>query len=509
MSLLGIDAGTTGCKAAVFGAGGLLASAYEEYAYSSPQPGWAELDPQAVWAAVRRVIAAAVARAGPERVSALADSSMGDDRRPLGPSLLNFDLRGQEYLPELRGRLSPQALYRINGNTLGNQYGLTKLMWLARRRPELYERTALFLNWSGFLSHLLGGEPAVDYSLANRSLLFDLDRRDWSEELLAAAGLERSRLPRPVPSGTPLGTVLPELAAELGLSRDTRIVAGAHDQCANAVGCGVTGAGEALLGLGTYLCIVPVHSSRPAPGPMLASGLNTEHHAVPGRFVSFLYNMGGALVRWYRDTFAGLEARRAREQGLEVYDRLFAELPGGPSEVLVLPHFSPTGPPDFIENSRGLITGLTLQSRRADILQGILQSAVFELKTCVDLLPRAGMSIRRYRAAGGGSRSDAWLQLCADVLGAPFVRPRVSEAGTLGAAILAGAGTGLFASIEEGAERLVSIGEGFEPDPGRGARYAEAYARYRQLWPLLRDFLTAVPGGAQGGASGDSGGRAG
>ena len=142
---------------------------------------------------------------------------------------------------------------------------------------------------------------------------------------------------------------------------------------------------------------------------MLAIGLNTEHHAVPGRFVSFLYNMGGALVRWYRDTFAAAEHLRAREQGVDVYDALFAELPGGPSEVLVLPHFSPTGPPDFIENSRGVVTGLTLQTRRADILQGILQSAVFDLKTCSDLLPRAGLTIRRYRAAGGGSKSDAWL----------------------------------------------------------------------------------------------------
>ncbi len=499
MSLLGIDAGTTGCKAAVFRANGSLAScAYEEYAYLSPQPGQAELDPGPVLGAVKRVIAAAVARSGSEAISALAVSSMGEavvpvtrDRRLLGPSILNFDVRGQEYLPELRERLLRERLYRLNGNTLGNQYGLTKLMWIARQRPELYERTEIFLNWAGFISFMLGGEPAVDYCLANRSLLFDLDQRDWSEELLASAGLERSRLPRPVPSGTPLGTVLPEVAEELGLARGTVIVAGTHDQCANALGCGVTTEGEALFGLGTYLCIVPVHSSRPAPEAMLGIGLNTEHHAVPGRFVSFLYNMGGALVRWYRDTFAALEARQARERGQDVYDALFGELPDRPSDVLVLPHFSPTGPPDYIENSRGVLTGLTLQTRRADILKGILQSAVFDLKSCTDLLPRAGLSIRRYRAAGGGSRSDAWLQLCADVLGTPVIRPRVSEAGALGAAVLAGAGTGEFGSIEEGARRMVSIGVGFEPDPARSARYAERYERFRKLWPLLRDFLTA------------------
>jgi xylulokinase len=351
MSLLGIDAGTTGCKAAVFHDDGrLAASAYEEYAYASPQPGQAELDPPAVWAAVKRVIAAAVSASGKDPVRALAATSMGEavvpvtrDRRVLGPSLLNFDLRGQEYLSELRERLPRERLYQLNGNTLGNQYGLTKLLWIARRRPELYERAELFLNWSGYLSFMLGGQAAVDYSLANRSLLFDLDRRDWSDELLAATGLDRAKLPPTVASGTPLGRILPEVAAELGLSRDTAIVAGAHDQCANAVGCGVTREGEALFGLGTYLCIVPVHPSRPAAGPMLGIGLNTEHHAVPGRFVSFLYNMGGALVRWYRDTFAAAEARLAREGGREVYDALFGELPACPPRCWCCPTSAPPG----------------------------------------------------------------------------------------------------------------------------------------------------------------------
>ena len=498
MSLLGIDAGTTGCKAAVFRDDGRsLSSVYEEYAFASPAPGQAELDSREVWEAVKRVIAAAVARSGGEPISALSVSSMGEamvpvtrDRRILGASILNFDARGQEYLPALRERLPRERLYALNGNTLGNQYGLTKLMWLAEHRRELYERAELFLNWAGFIGFMLGGEPAVDYCLANRSLLFDLDRRDWSEELLQATGLERSRLPRAVPSGTVLGTVLPRVASQLGLSPTTAVVAGTHDQCANALGCGVTREGEALFGLGTYLCIVPVHPGRPAPKQMLAIGLNTEHHAVPGRFVSFLYNMGGALVRWYRDTFAAAEHRLARGRGEDVYETLFAELPAVPNDVLVLPHFSPTGPPDYIENSSGVLTGLSLHTRRADILQGILQSAVFDLKVCTDLLPRAGLTIRRYRAAGGGSKSAVWLQMCADILGTPFLRPRVGEAGALGAAILAGAGTGVFSSIEEGAERMVAPGDSFEPDPARGARYAGLYARFRELWPLLREFLT-------------------
>ena len=497
MSLLGVDVGTTGCKAALFRTDGrLLASAYEEYAYLAPQPGQAELDAPRVWEAIRRAIARAAAGGRSDPVSALAVSSMGEamvpvsaDRRILGPSLLNFDTRGQEYLAALRDRLSRDRLYSLNGNTLGNQYGLTKLMWLKEHRAALYGEAALFLNWAGLVAFLLGGEPAVDHSLANRSLLFDLDRADWSAELLAASGLDRAKLPKAVPSGSPLGTVSAQAAAELGLPRGTRIVAGAHDQCANALGCGVTREGDALLGMGTYLCIVPVLEGRPSPARMLEIGLNTEHHAVPGHFVCFIYNMGGALVKWYRDTFAAAEHHLARERGEDVYDRLFAELPDLPSEVLVLPHFSPTGPPEFIEDSSGVLAGLTLGTRRGEILQGILQGALFGLKECTDLLPRAGLDIRGYRVAGGGSKSDAWVQLAADILDRPFVRPRVGEAGALGAAILAGAGTGVFASIEEGARAMVALERTFEPDRARARQLAERYVKYLRLWPALKELL--------------------
>jgi xylulokinase len=244
-----------------------------------------------------------------------------------------------------------------------------------------------------------------------------------------------------------------------------------------------------MFGMGTYLCIVPVFGRRPDPVRMLELGLNTEHHAVPGRFVSFLYNMGGAIVKWFRDAFCAEEHRQAAARGEDVYDRLFAELPGAASDVLVLPHFSPMGPPEYIENSSGVLAGLTLQTRRGEVLKGILQGALFALKECVDLLPRAGLQVSGYRVVGGGSRSDTWVQLCADILGQPFVRPRVREAGALGAAIMAGAGTGVFSSIEEGSRRMVSLERSFDPDPQRGAEYAARYARYRRLWPLLKELL--------------------
>jgi len=497
MSLLGIDVGTSGVKAAVFSAGGeMIASAYQEYDVSRPQPGQAELDAAAVWAQVKAVIRQAAAQARRDPVQALAVSSLGEavvpvtrDRRILGASMLNFDPRGEEFLGVLRQAWSDERLYRVNGNPWGNQYGLTKLMWIHKYQPELYERADWFLHWGGFVGFMLGGEAAVDYSLANRSLLFDLEREDWSRELLKVSRLDGAKLPRPVQAGTPLGEVTSALAEELGLPPGVAIAAGAHDQCANGLGCGVIREGQAMCGMGTYLCVMPVFSSPRDAVKMLAGGLNTEQHAAPGRYVSFIYNAGGSLLKWYRDTFAAWERQSAAREGRDIYAELLAEMPEGPGRVLVLPHFAPTGPPEFIDDSAGVILGLKLETTRGEVLKGLLEGGLFYIREALETLPEVGIRIEDFRATGGGSKSDAWLQMCADILGRPVLRPRVTEAGALGAAILAGVGSGAFADVESGVAAMVRPERRFEPDAKRQDEYAGRFARYRQIWPLLRGFL--------------------
>jgi len=500
VSLLGIDVGTTGCKAVLFDTSGrLLASAYAEYDVQRPQPGWAELDTYDVWDKVRNCIRAAASGTAGDPVRALAVCSLGEavvpvsaERKILGPSLLNFDVRGTEYLQALSTRLDPQRLYAINGNTLGNHFSLTKLMWLRDHEPGIYAQTAAFMHWGGFVTMMLGGEPVLDYSLANRSLLFDLAAGDWSDELLTAAGLERAKLPRTVPSGTAIGQVSAAAAQDLGLPAGVILVTGAHDQCANAVGAGVITPGQAMYGMGTYICIVPVFTELRDSAAMIARGLNTEHHAAPGCFVSFIYNQGGALLKWYRDTFALLEKRRAAEQGQDIYDILLREMPQGPSGVLALPHFTVTGPPDFISDSCGVLAGLRLETTRGEICKGLLEGATYYLRESVETLPGAGIPVENYVAVGGGSKSDAWIQLSADILQRPFSRPRVTEAGSLGAAILAGAGSGIFASVAEGVAQMVHSERSYEPDTALSERYSARYAQYRQLYAPLRGLLASL-----------------
>ncbi|MBN1248969.1 MAG: hypothetical protein JXC32_15020 [Anaerolineae bacterium] len=500
MSLLGIDVGTTGCKVACFADDGrMLASAYREHRIAHPQPGWAELDATAVWAetqdAIREVATQVAEQAGADPIQAVAVSSLGEavvpvsrDRRILAPSMLNFDVRGGAYLERLEAALSAEALYAINGNTWGNHYGLTKVLWIKEHQPVLYERTDAFLLWSSFVATMLGAEPVVDTTLANRTLLFDLEAEDWSESLLAISGIDRKKLPATAPSGTVIGTVAPNLARDLGLPAGVAIVTGAHDQCANAVGCGVIEPGRAVYGMGTYICITPVFRRRPDSRVMLDRGLNTEHHAVPGAYVSFLYNQGGSLVKWYRDTFAAAEHRAAQAVGEDVYDQLFAELSEGPSGVMAIPHFTTTGPPDFIADAAGVIAGLRLETPRGAVLKGLVEGATFYLKDCVDKLPATGIRIDDFRAVGGGSKSDAWVQLSADILGRPLTRPRVTEAGALGAAIIAGVGSGVFADYPSAVGAMVVPERTFEPDMTLHHRYSAWFERYQELARLMAGY---------------------
>ena len=500
MSLLGIDAGTTGCKAAVYSERGeLLASAYEEYDVEHPQAGYAELNAGRVWEIVKGLIRRVASQTDSRLIQALAVSSMGEavvpvtrGRQILGPSLLNFDRRGEAYVEDLRSKIDAETLFQINGNTLGNQFSLTKLLWLKQNEPALYSRADFFLHWSGFVSFMLGAEPAVDYSLANRTLLFDLDRKSWSAELMTLTGLNDGKLPPPVASGVVVGTVASGVAQELGLPAGLAIVSGAHDQNANAIGCGVIEVGQAVFGMGTYICMTPVYADRKNSAQMMAQGLNTEHHAVPGRYVSFIYNQGGALLKWYRDTFAVAEKRVGGSPGRDLYAELISEIPEAPSTVLVLPHFIPTGPPEFVSDSSGVMLGLNLETTRGDILKGILEGTIFYLKECVDNLPAVGLEISDFRAVGGGSRSDAWIQLSADIFGIPFMRPKVIEAGALGAAILAGIGKGVFDDARAGVEAMVRPDRTFTPNPAQAKRYERPYAQYRQIWPLMKEYLRSL-----------------
>jgi xylulokinase len=486
MSLLGIDLGTSGVKAGLFGLdGACIAQAYREYDMLHPQPGWSELDSAAVWEKTQAVIADVATQSKKDPVTALSVSAFGEafvpvsrDRRLLDNSILCVDDRGAEHVDRLVEAFGRDELYRINPNLLGPNYSLPKLLWLRDNRPEIYGEADYFLLWSDLIAFMLGCEPVTNNSHANRTLLFDLDKNDWSDDLLAWSGIPRKKLGRVVPGGTVIGTVSDSMADELGLASGVQVVAGGHDQCCNALGCGGISAGKAVYGMGSFDCITPIYKKPSDPLQMLRENLNIEHHVLPELYVSFLYNQSGLLVKWFRDTFASASVS---------YEQLDAEIPVDPTRLLVLPHFDV--PPHHSSGTAGVIAGLRTDTQRGEILKAIIEGATFFFMQGIDALRHLGIDTAGFIASGGGAKSDNGMQIRADMFGIPIIRPRITEAGLLGSAMLAGSATGLFRTPEEAAGLFVHADRTFEPDMQRHALYREKHSLYQQLYPSMKSVL--------------------
>lgn len=495
MSLLGIDIGTSGCKAGAFTPdGACLAQAYRGYSILHPQPGWAELDSLGVWQAVQAVIAEVAGQTEGNPVTALSISAFGEafvpvtrGRELLDRSILSMDERGAEHIARLRAAYGQERLYRINPNLLGTNYSLPKLLWLREHRPEVYQCADYFLLWADLIAFLLGCDPVTNASHANRTLLFDLERHDWSSELLDWSGIPREKLGPVVAGGALLGTVSDAIASVLGLPNGVQVVAGGHDQCCNAFGCGGIAAGSAVYGLGTYDCITPVYAKPAESLALLREHLNIEHHVIPDMFVSFLYNQGGLLTKWFRETFAAGDTLPAGE---DIYSRLDAEMPAEPTRLLILPHFDP--PPFFTRPTAGVMIGLKTDTTRGEILKAIHEGTTLHFVESLEALRRLGVMTTEFIASGGGAKSNAILQLKADILGVPIVRPRITEAGVLGAAMLAGIATGVFADAAEAVQVCVRRERIFEPSPERHTWYQERHHQYRQLFPALQQILATL-----------------
>jgi xylulokinase len=365
-------------------------------------------------------------------------------------------------------------------------------MWLRRHEPGIIRRAWKLLCFEEYALWRLGGPEAAatDYSIAGRTMFFDVRREQWSGELLKLAGLRLEQMPRALPSGTALCEVQPRLARRLGLPRGVLVATGGHDQPAGALGAGVIRPGLSLDSVGTVECLV-ISSDRPVLNRrMLRSNFCSYHHTAPGLYVTLAYNFTGAsLMRWYRDALAQHEKELARRSGRDVYDVICSDLPEGPTGILVLPHFTTTGTPLFDPHSKGAILGLTLGTTKQELVKALMEGVSYEMALNIELLRKAGMSIREIRATGGGAKSPAWAQIKADIYGVPVAVPDSSEAASLGVALLAGVAAGEYRSVGEAVDAAVRIRRVFRPDPRRSREYAEHFGRYKEIYPRLAELL--------------------
>ena len=484
--LLSIDIGTTHCRVSIFDAGGgRLAFAARECAVATDASGMAEQDAEEVWRSVRGLLRQAVAECGGVEVQAVSLSVQGDaiipvdrDGTCLHNAILGMDYRSTGQARAAEKRVGGWRIFRHTGMRPHPLNSLCKILWLRDACPQVFARARKILTYSDFILCRLGVEPVIDVTMASRTMAFDLRGEDWSSWLLARLAIAAGLFSPVVPSGKPGGRMSRELCEEIGLRAPPLVVAGAHDQVCAAIGSGVPVLARAVVSTGSAEVLSAVFDG-PVLTPAMYNGFYPCYRfAKPGMYFTFSLNhAGGLLVDWFRALAGG--------GGAPSTDRLLNDLPPGPSPVMVLPHFNGSGTPWCDTRSRGAILGLSLSTTPGEIALAILEALAFELRINLERLRSAGIPIGEISAAGGGAKSAAWLQNKADVHEQPIRAPAASEAAARGAAILAGTGCGVFATLEEGIAAMVPAGAPVAPRPLQSARYRERFALYRELYPRL------------------------
>ena len=468
--LVGLDVGTTGVKAlALSPEGDVLARAEESYELSTPHPGWAEQDPEDWWRAAERALDAL---GGEPAAIGLSGQMHGlvvlDDRdRVLRPAILWNDQRTEAECVEIEERVGLARLIQLTGNRALTGFTAPKLLWLRRHEPTTYAQVAHVLLPKDYVRLRLTGEQAIDVADASGTLLFDVARRRWSQEMLEALELDPAWLPRALES--------PEVSGETAAG--IPVAAGSGDQAAAALGVGVDRPGPVSVVLGTSGV---VFAALPAFAADPQARVHAFCHAVPGGWhaMGVMLSAGGSL-RWLRDV---LGARGG-------YDELTAaaeEWPAGSEGLTFLPYLSGERTPHADPHARAAFAGLTLRHDRGALVRAVLEGVAYGLRDSLELLRELGVDPRDGRVSGGGARSELWLRILASVLGLPIRRTTADEGSAYGAALLGGVAAGVFRDVHEAVATCVRLLDPVDPDPQWLDAYEHGYRRFQLLYPALR-----------------------
>ena len=489
MISLGVDIGGTGAKCVAFDDhGAQLALSYIEY--PNP-PGKANLEPQVLSDSVVRVIRDCV-QALPARsaVAAITVSSFGESfvpidehGAPLTDIIMYFANSESGEFDELVRRVGEETFMRVARILPDASYSLAKMLYTLRTAQRPVWK---FLPIAAYVCYRLSGAVMTDVSLACRTLLYDVEKREWSRELLEASGVALDQLPDVCPTGTAVGFLRPEIAQALSLPENVRVVIGSHDQIVNALACGVCEHGDGVDVSGTCECIEPLFAGIPGDFGFTRENFACVPYVDDVGYVTYAYNIsGGAVVRWYRDQLAKHLSAQAKAEHVSVYDLLNRACPKEPTDVIVLPFLQGMGgTPDVRPNARGMFYGVTMETGLPEFYRAILEGLTFEMAYNLEKLEGFGVAPNRLYACGGGARSKVWLQIKADIWNREILPVKTEETGALGSAILG------FAAVTGEKDRLalakkfVQLGEPMRPDAARVEVYREKFQLYKQL----RDF---------------------
>ena len=514
--LIGIDIGTQSTKALlVTRDGAIVAQHAKHYRPDTPRPLWAEQWPTVWFNAVTECIGACVADArrqgvDPSEVRAVAISSLyggsgipvDQALRPLHPCLIWMDRRATREVGWVDAHVDVARLREITGNGVDSYYGFTKMLWLRNERPDVWAKTRYFLPPNAYVIYLLTGEIAVDHSSAgNIGGVYDMKRRDWSDEALGMLGIPATMMPeRLVESSDVVGGLLSQWSDKLGLPAGTPIVAGGVDAAVATLAAGVTEPGNHVAMIGTSMCWgYLVDTTRDALDA--SHGLVGMPHVFDGARQTYVFGgaiTAGASVTWFREQFGGADLVAAREAGHgdahRVLEEAAARVPAGADGLVFLPYLMGERSPIWDAKASGAFVGLSLFHTRAHVYRAVLEGVAFALAHNIEAGARGARELdARLIVVGGAAHSDLWMSIIADVTGYPVVTIEQEVEAALGAALLAGLGAGVV-TREAAARGWVTLRERAHPDAARREVYARQFDVYKGLYPALKDSMHRLRG---------------
>lgn len=482
--LLGIDIGTTATKAILCTPSGrIIAEAEAPATLRSPYPGWAEEDPEEWWANAGRVVKVCLDTAGRKAgdIAAVGVSGMvpalivvGRDGRALRPSIQQNDARAYAEIEYFRQRTDEEVVLHKTGSAITQQSIGPKLLWLRRHEPQVMEAGWKVMGSYDYIVYRLTGDVSVERNWALENGLFDLHRQDWDDQLLQLATIDRGWLGTVHWPSEVVGRVSREAAAATGLLQGTPVVAGSADHIASAFAAGLHQEGDLLVKLGGAGDIL--YSLDRA---VVDRRLFLDYHVVQGKFmINGCMAASGSILKWFLQEFAP-------SADFSSLDAEASRIPPGSEGLVLLPYFLGEKTPIFDPLARGVLFGLTLTHTRAHVYRACLEGVAYGFYHHLEVLMNRGLRVRRARVTNGGAHSQLWRQITADVLGIALEGLAHHPASSLGAAVVAGMGVGLFTDWSQ-IDRFIAIGSVMQPDAERHERYLKAYAIYRDLYESLK-----------------------
>lgn len=486
---LGIDTSTTSSKALIIDdSGKVLAVASSPHTLQTPKPLWSEQDPEEWWTAVAASIKVAIEKAGisGDKIEAVGLTGqmhglvlLDESGKVLRPAILWNDQRTQKQCDEIHEIIGKEKFIQITGNVALTGFTAPKILWVKENEPKVYAKAKHVLLPKDFVRYKMTGEYAMDKADGAGTVLFDIRKRDWSDEVLAKLEIPRDWMP-PTFEGTEFtGRITVEAAQLTGLKIGTPVAAGGGDQAAGAVGMGAVEPGVVSLTVGTSGV---VFATTPSALIEPDGRLHAFCHAVPGmwHFMGVMLSAAGSL-QWYHDTFAP-------EMSFDDLVKEAESVPAGCEGLQFLPYLSGERTPYPDPLARGAFIGLTLRHTRAHMTRAVLEGVSYGLKDSFTLIQSAGLGkITQIRASGGGTKSELWRKILASVMDAELVTVNTTEGGAYGAALLAGVGAKSWKDVKTACKECIKVTGSTKPDSGLVKAYQKGYLVYQSLYPILKD----------------------